>query len=712
MNWVMLQFYIGFIALVGFFYFMEIVRMKSDIGGKKMMLGMVLSPMLGMFFAAFPYIFPVYGKETTPVLFAIVDRIARYHIFTFLFSIFFFGEDIYKDRYFNGADKTLGKIHSFFEMFILEFVFFVIGYTAAFMLEKSGVDLYEITGVDGYSLCTLIAFIVVFWLNGCIFMRREPNKVVRFLFVLSVETLLLAVSLLTREVLMPSACDFLVSMTIMWAIVDLGKLRRYNPNDLNGEERFNVKVNRLFDKKMAFYGVTLCIDSQPAETDDEYIRALSFFEGALRNMGTIVSDTDAFLYRNTNNSITALIPMRNEKKDLAKIVEASTKWHEDPYVKANIRSRILVILCPKDVKIASVFINVLKLFSRRGLNREMEWGKTYFCEEDMMTRYMSFIAIEKALEQLCKDQDFEVFYQPIYSSEEGYCSCVEALARFPKLDRDFFERLKNSYGEDVCRLVMNESEPDPKNPELRVLKASADDFIRMAESKKLIYKVGMIVYRKACKFFVQNKLNENYGIRYIEINLSLRQCEESTLAADFMRIAQETGLPSGFINFEITEGIARTRSAVVSNNLKMLRDAHFSFSMDDFGTGYSNLIGIVDDKYSVIKIDKSILDSCFECEEPDRRAHRDGPQEREQTTKLLKGVIKMIRGQEKKIVFEGVCDKVRKETLDGFGGGYYQGFYFSQPLSGDRYLEYLRTIGGKCATADNSRIEGAEYKNE
>jgi EAL domain-containing protein (putative c-di-GMP-specific phosphodiesterase class I) len=133
--------------------------------------------------------------------------------------------------------------------------------------------------------------------------------------------------------------------------------------------------------------------------------------------------------------------------------------------------------------------------------------------------------------------------------------------------------------------------------------------------------------------------------------------------------------------------------------------------MDDFGTGYSNLIGIVDEKYSVIKIDKSILDNCFDDEETRRRKIVQTDQEREQTVKLLRAVIKMIRGQEKKIVFEGVCDKLRKDTLDSLGGGYYQGFYFSEPLRGERYIEFLKTIGGKCETADNSKISGAEFRN-
>ncbi len=500
-------------------------------------------------------------------------------------------------------------------------------------------------------------------------------------------------------------------MTVMWAVIDLSKVRRNNPGDLNGVDKFIAKVNRYYDNRVKFFGVTLSIDSKPAENDERFIKALSLYEGALRNLGSFTSDTDAFLFKNAPNTITALIPIKKEARDFKRILDITAKWHSDPYIMENIKARILVSVCPRDVGVASVYINILKLFSRRSLNRELESGITYFCNAEMKARYMAFIAIEKALEQLCDDENFEVFYQPIYSTAEGYCSSVEALARFPKLDEGFFERLREKYGVEVSDLVKSESTPDPNNPKLRILKASAEDFIRMAESKKLIYKVGKIIYKKAVEFFVENDLRNRYGIRYIEINLSLKQCEEGCLAEDFMRIALDAGLGADCINFEITEGIARTKSSIVAENLRKLRDANFSFSMDDFGTGYSNLIGIVDDKYSVIKIDKTILDSCFEETDDSRRHKKIPPQEREQTVKLLAAVIKMIHGQEKDIVFEGVCDKLRKDALDNFGGGYYQGFYFSEPLIGERYLEFLRTIGGKCDTADNSRIDGAEYRN-
>ncbi len=712
MFWTSLQLFAGFVYVVAWFYYLEIIRVDSRIGGKKMIASMLAVLTLGCFFEYLPWLV---SEEVAQCFFVdriIVGTINRFHIIGFLFTTTFYGMAIYSDKFLNGENKTIGKFHSFVEVTVIEFGFWVVGYVMAYWIEKAGI-VYPLEGsIDLYSFCMTAAFLVAFWVNGLIFMKREPYIINRYLFVLIYQTLLTTLSMLSKEVFLPTFTNLMVGLTIIWGYIDMSKLRKYNPLELKGEGYFLTRMHKLYAKHIPFYSVTLCLDSIPVENDPLYVRALAMLESGIRSMGTIIKDADDYLFKIENNCITALVPMKNKTRDLKKIIDLTSRWNMDKYVRANVRSRILVIDCPEQIKLEGVYENIIKLFCKKDLNRDMECGLTYFYNSEMKNRYMGYIAIEKALEQLCEDENFDVFYQPIYSTEEGYCSSVEALARFPRLDKSFFERLEKNYGTEVCSLVRNESLPDPQNSDLRILKAAAEDFIRMAENKKLIYQIGKTVYRKACEFFVKNDLNRKYGIHYIEINLSLKQCEETTLARDFIRIAAENGLMSNFINFEITEGIARTKSLMVNDNLEKLQNARFSFSMDDFGTGYSNLIGIVDDKYSIIKIDKSILDNCFEEKEPAHKRVVISQQEREQTLKLLKAVIKMIRGQEKKIVFEGVCDKLRKDTLDSFGGGLYQGFYFSEPLCGERYIEFLTNIGGRCATADNSKIDGAEFKNE
>ncbi len=711
MLWIEIQFLFAMFFILAWFYYIEVIRMDSNLGGKRMMASLLSSIYLGLTFEFLPGVLSEAALQSYFVKNIMIGLINQCHIMGFLFVITFYGMSIFSDKFENGVNESLGKMHTLLEVVIIEAGFWVVGYVMAYWFEKAGYN-YPLQGsISIYSFCTSAALIVSLWVNGVIFIKREPFIINRYLFVLIYQTILVTLSLLSKEVLLPSFCNLAVGLSVLWGYIDLSKMRKHNPLELKGKGYFQKRVHKLYAHRTDFYSITLCFDRTPFENEASFVKALSMYESSIRNMGTIIKDADDFLFKNEDNCITALVPIKNKTKDLKKIIDVTSAWHLDKYVKNNIKSKILVIECPTQIAVENVFVNTLKLFARRELNRELETGLTYFYNNEMKSRYTGYLAIERALEQLCMDENFDVYYQPIYSSEEGYCSSVEALARFPKLDEGFFDRLRRNFGNDVCNLVIGESQVDPHDNKLRVLKASAEDFIRMAEDKKLIYKIGKIVYRKACEFFVKNDLSKKYGIHYVEINLSLRQCEENVLARDFIRIAAENGLMSGFVNFEITEGIARTKSPVVNENLQKLQDAHFSFSMDDFGTGYSNLIGIVDDKYSIIKIDKSILDNCFGDDEPKNKKSNLTPQDREQTMKLLKAVIKMIKGQEKKIVFEGVCNKERKDTLDSFGGGLYQGFYFSEPVCGERYLEFLTTIGGKCSTADNSKIVGAEFRN-
>lgn len=54
-------------------------------------------------------------------------------------------------------------------------------------------------------------------------------------------------------------------------------------------------------------------------------------------------------------------------------------------------------------------------------------------------------------------------------------------------------------------------------------------FIPVAEETGLISRLGEIVFEKTCQFIKDCQL-EQYGLKYIEVNLSVVQCEDKLLA--------------------------------------------------------------------------------------------------------------------------------------------------------------------------------------
>jgi EAL domain-containing protein (putative c-di-GMP-specific phosphodiesterase class I) len=251
-----------------------------------------------------------------------------------------------------------------------------------------------------------------------------------------------------------------------------------------------------------------------------------------------------------------------------------------------------------------------------------------------------------------KDDRVEVFYQPIYSFAKKRFTSAEALVRIRRTDGSIIP------------------------PGL---------FIPVAEETGLVAKLGERVFEKTCQFIKDNKLHY-YGVDYIEVNLSVVQCENKALAKMYIDIMQRYNVSPSFINLEITESASIVRRKTLLDNMKALIDYGVSFSLDDFGNGESNLNYIVDLPIEIVKFDKDMTQAYFE---NDKAKH------------VLRAVTEMIHGMELKVVAEGVETREQLKTLEGLGIDYIQGYYFSKPVEASEYLEFLRINNLK---AKNNKI--------
>ena len=100
------------------------------------------------------------------------------------------------------------------------------------------------------------------------------------------------------------------------------------------------------------------------------------------------------------------------------------------------------------------------------------------------------------------------------------------------------------------------------------------------------------------------------------------------------------------------------------------------FSLDDFGNGESHLNYILDMPVDIVKFDRDMTNAY--CENT-KAKH------------VLPAVTNMIKGLELKVVAEGVETEKQLKTLEGLGIDYIQGFYFSRPIKGKEFIEFVKT---------------------
>lgn len=269
-------------------------------------------------------------------------------------------------------------------------------------------------------------------------------------------------------------------------------------------------------------------------------------------------------------------------------------------------------------------------------------------ENRVVTVDESGVAKKRAKEEMLKiilaamaEDRVEVFFQPIYSTNEKKFVSAEALVRIRREDGSIIP------------------------PGL---------FIPVAEKTGLIEKLGERIFEKTCQFIRDNELAQ-YGVEYIEVNLSVVQCENRALAKMYIDIMDRYGIDPAFINLEITESASIIMRRTLLDNMKVLIDYGVTFSLDDFGNGESNLNYIVDMPVHIIKFDKDMTQAYFASEK---------------AKYVLQAATDMIQGLALKVVAEGVETAEQLKTFERLGIDYIQGYYFSKPLEANKYIDFLK----------------------
>ncbi len=320
--------------------------------------------------------------------------------------------------------------------------------------------------------------------------------------------------------------------------------------------------------------------------------------------------------------------------------EFEKKWGEENYG-IYISARILDIKIPRDVDSLELVYNYIDYL--KGLDNSKKW--IISAKDVSLKDTKRRIAVENAIKRAIENDSFTVFYQPIYSIDENKIVSAEALVRLTDDELGYI---------------------------------SPAEFIPISEQNGTILKIGEIVFDKVCSFMAKNNLNKK-GIEYIEINLSVVQCMQESLAVDFLKIMKKYGIENCRVNLEITETAAAYSPKMLIKNMKSLFENGVCFSLDDFGTGYSNINSLMNLPLDMIKFDKSMIDMATN--------HDKG--------KIILGSsIAMVKRMDLKIVAEGVETREQMEMFAAMGIDYLQGYYFSKPVCEEDFLKYIKNFKG------------------
>ncbi len=267
----------------------------------------------------------------------------------------------------------------------------------------------------------------------------------------------------------------------------------------------------------------------------------------------------------------------------------------------------------------------------------------YNPEED--TFNVKQLSLLSDLRNAVSNDELYLEYQPIYSADGTQVNSFECLLRWehPK------------YG--------------------RVM---PDQFIFHAEKTGLIKKITQWVFQRAAE--TVSILHKYDPDLHLSVNITAWDLQDESVLSYVDDYLREFNLDPQCIVFELTERSMMNDSLRVRTVLNELNSKGIRFSVDDFGTGFSSLIYLTQLPISILKIDKSFIQSMNDNKNDEM---------------IVRSIIDLAHNMNLQVIAEGVEDKETLSVIRDLKCDMVQGYIFGKPMTLDKVINLYPPLNGK-----------------
>lgn len=199
-------------------------------------------------------------------------------------------------------------------------------------------------------------------------------------------------------------------------------------------------------------------------------------------------------------------------------------------------------------------------------------------------------------------------------------------------------------------------------------------YIDILERTNLISKLDGYVIRKLIA--IQKKwMDEGRPLTTISLNLSRVDLLEQGFVDGIHQAIVESGVPSGYFEFELTETVFCENITEITKQIDFLKEKGYKISMDDFGSGYNSLYMLGKIPVDIIKFDRGfVLNSLHG----------------ETGRTIMKNLIHTFTDVDFEIICEGIENREEESIVYSCGCNAVQGYLHDKPLPyyifADKYL--------------------------
>ncbi|MDX1606938.1 MAG: EAL domain-containing protein, partial [Candidatus Competibacterales bacterium] len=192
----------------------------------------------------------------------------------------------------------------------------------------------------------------------------------------------------------------------------------------------------------------------------------------------------------------------------------------------------------------------------------------------------------------------------------------------------------------------------------------------------LVVPRGEWVLRTACTQ-IKAWLDTGSELATLSVNLSARQLQYQDMPRQIATVLEQTGLPPGHLELEITESSLMAQGARAEAMLQALKELGVRLAIDDFGTGYSSLAYLKRFPIDKLKVDRSFVRDITEDSN---------------SREIAATIIAMGRNLRLQVLAEGVETEQQLDFLRREGCDTYQGFLFGRPVPADEFARQFLPV--------------------
>jgi|GEM_PF-1456435 len=243
------------------------------------------------------------------------------------------------------------------------------------------------------------------------------------------------------------------------------------------------------------------------------------------------------------------------------------------------------------------------------------------------------LSLEMDMQRGLENGEFEPYYQPLINIADGQLHGFEALARWNHPTRGL---------------------------------VSPGMFIPIAEETGLIAVLGRRMLELSMQRLAawRRELPPNSPLS-MSVNLSPEQMGREDVLQELQDVLQRHDLTPELLKIEITESGVMSNPKCALRLLKNISAHGILLAVDDFGTGYSSLSHLSRFPFDFIKIDQSFVRGMLTSR---------------QDMEIVRSVVALAHGLEKKIIAEGIEEPEQLMALQQMGCHFGQGYLFSPPV--------------------------------